>query len=80
MNRRKYFTDQVAFISINITMNDIMLCVGPISWRMMTSGRAVSVYNSGKGFIIKIHDQLGFKFRSSHYNGEIVLVNTYSLI
>ena len=34
------------------------------------SGRAVSVYNSGKGFIIKIHDQLGFKFRCSHYNGQ----------
>jgi len=42
---------------------------GPISWKMMASGRAVSVYNSGKGFIIKIHDQLGFKFRCSHYNG-----------
>ena len=31
----------------------------------------MSVYNSGKGFIIKIHDQLGFKFRCSHYNGDI---------
>ena len=30
----------------------------------------MSVYNSGKGFIIKIHDQLGFKFRCSHYNGQ----------
>ena len=27
------------------------------------------MYNSGKGFIIKIHDQLGLKFRCSHYNG-----------
>ena len=42
---------------------------GPISWIVTSSGRAVSVYNSGKGFIIKIHDQLGFKFRCSHYNG-----------
>jgi len=43
---------------------------GPILWKILaSSGRAVSVYNSGKGFIIKIHDQLGFKFRCSHYNG-----------
>ena len=27
------------------------------------------MYNSGKGFIIKIHDQMGLKFRCSHYNG-----------
>ena len=43
-------------------------------------GRAVSVYNSGKGFIIKIHDQLGFKFRCSHYNGDdISTISTISV-
>jgi len=43
---------------------------GPISWKLLPSaGRAVSVYGSGKGFILKIHDNLGFKFRSSHFNG-----------
>jgi len=41
---------------------------GPISWRLLPSGRAVSVYGDGKGFIVKVHDNLGFKFRSSHYN------------
>jgi len=42
---------------------------GPINWKLLPSGRAVSVYGSGKGFILKIHDNLGFKFRSSHFNG-----------
>merc|ERR550519_379876 len=42
---------------------------GPISWKVLQSGRAVSVYGSGKGFILKIHDSLGFKFRCSHFNG-----------
>lgn len=41
---------------------------GPISWKVLPSGRAVSVYNSCKGFIIKVHDNLGFKFRSTHFN------------
>jgi len=42
---------------------------GPISWKLLPSaGRAISVYGSGKGFILKIHDNLGFKFRSSHFN------------
>ena len=39
------------------------------NYPILDAGRAVSVYNSGKGFIIKIHDQLGLKFRCSHYNG-----------
>lgn len=37
--------------------------------QVLQSGRAVSVYGSGKGFILKIHDSLGFKFRCSHFNG-----------
>jgi len=41
---------------------------GPINWKLLSSGRAISVYSSGKGFILKIHDNLGFKFRSSHFN------------
>jgi len=41
---------------------------GPISWKVLPSGRTLSVYNSSKGYIIKIHDNLGFKFRATHYN------------
>jgi len=41
---------------------------GPISWKFLPSGRAISVYNSCKGFIIKVHDHMGFKFRCTHYN------------
>ena len=41
---------------------------GPISWKVLPSGRTLSVYNSSKGFIIKIHDNLGFKFRATHFN------------
>jgi len=41
---------------------------GQISWKVLPSGRAVSVYNSCKGYIIKVHDNLGFKFRCTHFN------------
>ena len=41
---------------------------GPISWKVLPTGRTLSVYNSSKGFIIKIHDNLGFKFRCTHLN------------
>ena len=66
-------------------MNDqnLFYVLGPILWKILaSSGRAVSVYNSGKGFIIKIHDQLGFKFRCSHYNGKFIRIKyvTYFLI
>ena len=84
-------------VSFPNTVKIELLCrSGPISWRLLPSGRAVSVYGDGKGFIVKVganssydypslsilkasyslsireklqvHDNLGFKFRSSHYN------------
>ena len=43
---------------------------GIVTWKFLPCGRAISVYGSGKGFTLKIHDNLGFKFRLSHlYNG-----------
>ena len=39
---------------------------GSIVWKFLPSQRAVSVYNSGKGFAIKIHDQQTYRFRGAH--------------
>ena len=39
---------------------------GTIVWKFLPSQRAISVYNSGKGFSIKIHDQQTYRFRGSH--------------
>ena len=86
------FADPVFSAGNTITITNTIFCrSGPISWRLLPSGRAVSVYGDGKGFIVKVnlllvylssslkkkkehfvqtqvHDNLGFKFRSSHYN------------
>eukprot|EP00095_Tigriopus_kingsejongensis_P005804 maker-scaffold1795_size27709-snap-gene-0.6 protein:Tk05804 transcript:maker-scaffold1795_size27709-snap-gene-0.6-mRNA-1 annotation:"f-box wd repeat-containing protein 1a" len=37
---------------------------GTIVWTFLPSGRSVSVYTEGKGYAIKIHDNLTFKFRA----------------
>ena len=39
---------------------------GTIVWKFLPSQRAVSVYNSGKGFAIKIHDQQTYRYRGGH--------------
>ena len=39
---------------------------GTIVWKFLPSQRAISVYNSGKGFSIKIHDQQTYRFRGAH--------------
>ena len=39
---------------------------GPITWTFLKSGRSVSVYAKGKGFMLKIHDNMTFKFRALH--------------
>ena len=39
---------------------------GTIVWKFLPSQRAVSVYNSGKGFAIKIHDQQTYRYRGAH--------------
>ncbi|TRY61034.1 hypothetical protein TCAL_08469 [Tigriopus californicus] len=37
---------------------------GTIVWTFLPSGRSVSVYTQGKGYVIKIHDDMTFKFRA----------------
>jgi hypothetical protein len=38
---------------------------GSINWCFLPSGRSVSVYNSGRGFVLKIHDDMTHRFRHS---------------
>jgi WD40 repeat protein len=40
---------------------------GTITWKFLSSRHAISVYNSGKGFSVKIHDQHTYRFRGAHY-------------
>ena len=38
---------------------------GSIVWAFLPTGRTVSVYNSGRGYMVKIHDNMTFRHRLS---------------
>ena len=48
---------------------------GVVVWKFAASGRAFSVYGKGKGFVVKVHDNQSFKYRSSHYNRAGAIIN-----
>ena len=48
-----YLTKLFGFFP-NTVEKELLCRSGPISWRLLPSGRAVSVYGDGKGFIVKV--------------------------